>query len=134
MIVEESVDPDGTALIYMYSWGVDGGDALIYEDSVSAFKTEPGQTWTCGVEAVSQGLHSEQATAFIHDEISRTFDEDLAILELQQKAIVQFNHPASVDILADAGGVQSRRLLRGLIENEHATESGSRIQQAELAN
>lgn len=79
-------------------------------------------------------VDSEQATAFIHDEISRTFDEDLAILELQQKAIVQFNHPASVDILADAGGVQSRRLLRGLIENEHATESGSRIQQAELAN
>ncbi len=72
---------------------------------------------------------------FIHDEISRTFDEDLAVLELRRQAIdLQLNHPASVDILADAGGVQSRRLLRGLIENEHATESSSRIQQAELAN
>lgn len=76
---------------------------------------------------------SEQTTAFLHNEISRTFDEDLAILELQQKSIVQFNHPASVDILADAGGVQSRRLLRGLIEGERAGQAKGEIPERALA-
>jgi len=72
--------------------------------------------------AVGRDFHigNAQVTEFMRDEISRTFDEDSAILELQQSTMDLFSHPQSVDILADAGGVQSRRLLRSLIEAENA--------------
>lgn len=65
-------------------------------------------------------IGNAQVTEFMRNEISRTFDEDSAILELQQSTMDLFSHPASVDILADAGGLQARRLLRSLIEEESA--------------
>jgi vanillate O-demethylase monooxygenase subunit len=72
--------------------------------------------------AVGRDFHTgnAQVTEFMRDEISRTFDEDAVILELQQSTMDLFSHPQSVDILADAGGVQSRRLLRSLIAEENA--------------
>lgn len=78
--------------------------------------------------AVGRDFHAdnEQLTKFFYDEVSRTFDEDLGILELQQKAIIAHPQAAQVDIVADAGGVQARRLLRGLIDQE----SGARTAQA----
>ncbi|MDF2120217.1 aromatic ring-hydroxylating dioxygenase subunit alpha [Roseiarcaceae bacterium H3SJ34-1] len=75
--------------------------------------------------AVGRDFHIDkpQVTEFMRDEISRTFDEDALILELQQSTMDLFTHPQSVDILADAGGVQARRLLRSLVEEENALAS-----------
>ncbi|MDH7796138.1 MULTISPECIES: aromatic ring-hydroxylating dioxygenase subunit alpha [unclassified Beijerinckia] len=85
--------------------------------------------------AIGRDFHPDnpQLTAFLHDEVSRTFDEDLGILELQQKAIAQHPDAQNVDILADAGGVQARRLLRGLIEDQQQCQSGSPVPRRELA-
>ncbi|WP_454652698.1 hypothetical protein [Bradyrhizobium liaoningense] len=54
------------------------------------------------------------------NEITTAFEEDKQILEAQQRSIELFAGPSSVNIPADAGGIQARRLLRTLIETQLA--------------
>jgi formylglycine-generating enzyme required for sulfatase activity len=51
----ESVDPDGSAVMYAYTWSVDGVDAGVSTASVGAAQTTVGEAWTCHVTA-SDGL------------------------------------------------------------------------------
>jgi hypothetical protein len=57
-------------------------------------------------------------TEVVHREIATAFQQDKDILEEQQKVIHLFVDPENVDIVADAGGIQARRLLRQLIRAE----------------
>jgi phenylpropionate dioxygenase-like ring-hydroxylating dioxygenase large terminal subunit len=59
-----------------------------------------------------------QVTEALHKEIATAFQQDKDILEQQQKVIHLFVDPENVDIVADAGGIQARRLLRQLIRSE----------------
>ena len=60
-------------------------------------------------------------TKAIHTEVAKAFEEDRHILEEQQKVIHMFVDPENVDIAADAGSVQARRVLRQrLAENTAA--------------
>jgi phenylpropionate dioxygenase-like ring-hydroxylating dioxygenase large terminal subunit len=51
-------------------------------------------------------------TKAIHAEVAKAFEEDRHILEQQQKVIHLFVDPENVDITADAGSIQARRVLR----------------------
>jgi vanillate O-demethylase monooxygenase subunit len=60
-----------------------------------------------------------QVTEFVHNEISQAFDEDAEILGLQQRAMsTSAKNIPWVDLAADAGGLQSRRILRAMIREE----------------
>lgn len=70
-------------------------------------------------------VDSPEMTRVLHQEIFTAFQEDKAILEEQQKVIRRFADPENVDIVADAGCIQARRLLRQRIKEE--TEDGLRV-------
>jgi vanillate O-demethylase monooxygenase subunit len=67
----------------------------------------------------------------IREGIVRTFDQDKAILEAQQRIIGpdpdSTNFPVSIRV--DAGPMQGRRLLRSMIERE-TQSAGTRVAQA----
>jgi phenylpropionate dioxygenase-like ring-hydroxylating dioxygenase large terminal subunit len=63
-------------------------------------------------------VDNPEMTKVIHGEIAATFLEDKHILEEQQKVIHLFVDPENVDIVADAGVIQARRLLRQRIKDE----------------
>ena len=70
---------------------------------------------------------SPEMTKVLHREIATAFDQDREILEIQQRAIEAFDHPQSVDIVADSGAIQARRLLRKLMDEEIATDAAPRV-------
>lgn len=59
-----------------------------------------------------------KVTEALHKEVAKAFDEDRHILEEQQKVIHLFVDPENVDIVADAGCIQARRLLRQKLRQE----------------
>jgi phenylpropionate dioxygenase-like ring-hydroxylating dioxygenase large terminal subunit len=63
-------------------------------------------------------------TEILHRELAAAFDQDKHILELQQAAIDRFSNPPSIDILADAGGIQARRIVRQRIKAERENVPG----------
>jgi phenylpropionate dioxygenase-like ring-hydroxylating dioxygenase large terminal subunit len=64
-------------------------------------------------------VESPEVTAVVHKDIATAFQQDKDILEQQQKVIHLFVDPENVDIVADAGGIQARRLVRQLIRAEN---------------
>jgi hypothetical protein len=77
VIEAESVDPDGDAVSYAYSWTVDGADAGVVSATVNAALTEAGQTWTCNVTASDGALTSAAGTAAVEiDAIALGSDAD----------------------------------------------------------
>ena len=58
---------------------------------------------------------NEMLTKIMHREVSTAFDQDKDILKSQQEAITRLHDPENVDIVADAGGIQARRMLKQLI-------------------
>jgi vanillate O-demethylase monooxygenase subunit len=68
-------------------------------------------------------LDDKALDEIIREGIVRTFDQDKAILEAQQRLIGPDPDSASfpVSIRVDAGPMQGRRLLRGMIEREAQT-------------
>ena len=72
-------------------------------------------------------IDDTQLTEFMHRQTVTAFDEDKDMLEGEQR-IVNLNPAApQVDVMGDAGGLQSRRILERLI----AEEQGRRAQAAE---
>lgn len=63
-------------------------------------------------------IDSRETTELIHREIATAFLEDKQILEEQQSSIELFARPSNVTIPADAGGIQARRLLRGVVDSQ----------------
>jgi phenylpropionate dioxygenase-like ring-hydroxylating dioxygenase large terminal subunit len=70
-------------------------------------------------------VDNPEMTKLLHKEISTAFEEDKVILEEQQKVIGRFVDPENVNIAADAGGIQARRLLQQQIKEE--VEDGLRV-------
>jgi vanillate O-demethylase monooxygenase subunit len=65
-------------------------------------------------------LDDAALTAWIREQSARTFDEDKAMLEAQQRALGDEGSAAfSTALLTDAGPIQARRLLQSLIDKEH---------------
>ncbi|MGE0746297.1 MAG: Rieske 2Fe-2S domain-containing protein [Rhodospirillales bacterium] len=56
--------------------------------------------------------------AQVHASIRRTFEEDVAVVEAQQRALGARRNPARIDVNADKPTIQARRLLAGLIAAE----------------
>ena len=65
--------------------------------------------WAVGRDYLTS---SSELTALLGREVGLAFDQDLEILELQQASINLFVDPENVDMVADGGSVQARRLLR----------------------
>lgn len=66
-------------------------------------------------------IDQPNVTNQIFEEIAYTFNEDRCVLELQQKRINDDPMKSIVDINADIGGIQARRIIQRLIEKEAAT-------------
>lgn len=58
------------------------------------------------------GADNANVTQAIYAEVAKAFEEDRHILEEQRKVIHLFVDPENVDITADAGSIQARRVLR----------------------
>ena len=61
-------------------------------------------------------------TQIIFRQISTAFDQNLEILEMQQDSIDAFHNPPQIDITADSGGIQARRLLKSLLQEQARAE------------
>ncbi|HEY8580928.1 MAG TPA: aromatic ring-hydroxylating dioxygenase subunit alpha [Beijerinckiaceae bacterium] len=74
--------------------------------------------------AVGRDFHVDdpEVTKIVGREISTAFEQDREILKIQQASILRHGAPRSVDIAADAGGVQARRILAEAIRREQAEE------------
>lgn len=70
--------------------------------------------------AVARDFASDnpRITEALHAEVAKAFEEDKHILEEQQKVIHLFVDPENVDIQADAGSIQARRMLRRRLREE----------------
>ena len=68
------------------------------------------------------GLNDKALSDYIFDGISKTFDQDKAILEAQQREIGDDPDRASfpVSIRVDAGPIQGRKLVAAMLEKEAA--------------
>ncbi|MGE0746762.1 MAG: Rieske 2Fe-2S domain-containing protein [Rhodospirillales bacterium] len=64
-------------------------------------------------------------TDFAQRLVEQAFDEDKAMLEAQQRNLDRDPEAPSVDVGADTGGLQSRRLLARLIEEERAKQTAA---------
>jgi phenylpropionate dioxygenase-like ring-hydroxylating dioxygenase large terminal subunit len=74
-----------------------------------ATDSETHYFWAVGRDFAAD---NPNVTNAIHAEVAKAFEEDRHILEEQQKVIHLFVDPENVDITADAGSIQARRVLR----------------------
>ena len=63
VVSSESVDPDGDAVSYVYSWTVNGASAGLSSAVVTADRTRAGETWACSVTASDGELGSAAGVA-----------------------------------------------------------------------
>jgi len=63
-------------------------------------------------------------TATIREGQGKIFGEDLAILEAQQQNLLRHPERKLLNLNIDSGGVQSRRILDGLLARERASAAG----------
>ena len=61
----ESVDPDGDAVSYAYSWTVNGATAGLSSAVVTADRTRAGELWACSVTGSDGALVSAAGTASV---------------------------------------------------------------------
>ena len=64
-IVTEAVDPNEDELTYSYEWKVDGADAGIASDTVTASNTSSWEEWTCSVVASDGELNGVSTSASV---------------------------------------------------------------------
>ena len=68
-------------------------------------------------------LNDDELTASMHQQVVTAFHEDKDMLEAEQR-IIDFSPSApQVDVVGDAGGLQSRRMLDGMIAAENQEQS-----------
>ena len=53
----------------------------------------------------------------------RRHEQDREILKIQQDSLIRTGFPKGVDITADSGGIQARRILAQLIANQEKAAS-----------
>jgi vanillate O-demethylase monooxygenase subunit len=68
-------------------------------------------------------VKNEATTQRIFDQIQTAFLEDVAVFTAQQRSITQRPDAPQVDINADSGGIQARRIVDRLYQDEQATEA-----------
>lgn len=74
--------------------------------------------------SIGRDFHTNNpdVTKIVHNEIATAFDQDREILEIQQRAMDKVVDAPHMDITADAGGTQARRILKRLLaEQQTAT-------------
>ena len=64
------------------------------------------------------GQHDPDATGRLFDEIARTFDQDVAVLEAQQQRLLEIPDGPLVEIHGDAARIHARRAIDRMIMNE----------------
>ena len=64
-IVTEATDPNGDTVTYRYAWMVNGGDAGVSGQTVSAAQTSGGESWTCTVTPNDGVLDGTAASASV---------------------------------------------------------------------
>ena len=64
--------------------------------------------------------HNKQTTERVFEQIQTAFYEDVAIFQGQQRRMSQIPNAPQVDINADAGGIQARRIIDRLYAEEQA--------------
>jgi len=76
------------------------------------------------------GLNDQALSDYIFEGISKTFDQDKAILEAQQREIGPDPDRASfpVSIRVDAGPIQGRKLVAAMLAREAANTAPARSQ------
>lgn len=113
--------PPGYNLIENGSYPVTGRKSDALERRVIHLVTPESDTVTHYFWAVARPYQIEDAelTRYIQEQASNTFDEDKAMLEVQQK-VLGVNGAAAfpVALRTDAGPIQARRLVAKLIEKE----------------
>ncbi len=75
--------------------------------------------------AIGRDFHigNDEVTKILHREISTAFEQDREILKIQQDSLIRTGFPKGVDITADSGGIQARRILAQLIANQEKAAS-----------
>jgi phenylpropionate dioxygenase-like ring-hydroxylating dioxygenase large terminal subunit len=68
----------------------------------------------------NHAIDSKAADELFFDQVSKAFDEDAAVLEAQQLALMTRKDSWDIALKADAGSIESRRVLDGLIAREQA--------------
>ena len=81
--------------------------------------TNTSDFWAVGRDFAAD---NNALTQLMHREVSTAFDQDKEILKCQQESISRTPDAQTIDIAADAGGRQARRLLRQLIMAEAAAK------------
>ena len=76
--------------------------------------------WSIGRDFLAD---KPEVTKVLFREISAAFDQDREILEIQQDSIDAFHNPPQIDITADSGGIQARRLLRSLLREQERSQA-----------
>ena len=70
-------------------------------------------------QALGPGINGKpELSDFFYNQILDTFLEDKEVLEAQQRFIDTNGKPPKVDINADAGALQTRKIFAGLIKAE----------------
>jgi vanillate O-demethylase monooxygenase subunit len=69
-------------------------------------------------EAQSYAPADEAATDKLYREVYDTFLEDIEVLEAQQRTLLRRPDAPMIDINADAGGLEARRIMARLLETE----------------
>lgn len=64
--------------------------------------------------------NNEELTAFIREQSRRTFDEDKAMLEAQQRSLGRGDSAFPVALCTDAGPIQARRLVEKILARQTA--------------
>ena len=70
--------------------------------------------------AIGRDFHTNnsEVTKILHREISTAFEQDREILGIQQDSLIRNGYPKGIDITADSGGIQARRILAQFIAQE----------------
>ena len=64
-VVEPGVDPELETVIHQFAWARNGEDANEHNDTITALKTSPGDSWICQVTAWDGQHQSEPVQATV---------------------------------------------------------------------
>jgi hypothetical protein len=83
----------------------------------------------CGASAYASkydfDVKNPQTTNKIFEQIQTAFLQDVAVFSAQQRNLTLIRNPPQIDIAADAGAIQARRILARLYDEEQAAARGA---------